>query len=100
MPKQYTYKGLESNMKVWVLKDKNNAYLCRGEENSYELLFAENGYINGNIVLAEKKKYLSEILEWFNTDILPKYKVKPVQVEVLFKVTEIKKENKNDKPKN
>ena len=82
-------------MKVWVLKNKSNAYLCRGGENSYELLFAENGYINGNIVLAEKKKYLSEILRWFNADILPEYKVKPVQAEVQFKVTEIKKEKNN-----
>lgn len=84
-------------MKVWVLKNKYNEYLCINGYYSHILVPAEYDCIRSEVVRAEKKKHLTETMKDFNADIKPEYKVKPVQVEMeiryIFK--EIKKEKNN-----
>lgn len=83
-------------MKVWVLKNKYNEYLCTSGYYSYILVAAEYDYIRGCVVRADKKKYLTEIMKDFNADIKSEYRVKPVRVELEIKyhIKEIKKEKK------
>jgi hypothetical protein len=95
-----TIKGLENNMKLWALKNQFGEYLCNVGYYSYDLVAPDNNdNVNGEVIRADKKEYLTRIMKEFNEDIKPEYKVKPVQVEVLFKVTEINKEDKQMKIK-
>ena len=83
-------------MKVWVLKNKFNEYLCHCCYYSYALVPAVYDFVIGDVVRAEKKKYLTGIMKNFNEDIKAEYKVKPVQVEmeIKYRIKEIKKEKK------
>lgn len=84
-------------MKDWVLKNKVGEYLCSDGYYSFTLVAKDNNdCVNGAIVRAEKKSYLSDLMKDFNADIKPEYKVRPVQVELEIKycIKEIKKENK------
>lgn len=87
-------------MKYWVLKNQLGEYLCNVGYYSYDLVATKYGvlncHLNGSIVYAERKSYLTETMKDFNKDIKPEYKVKPVQVELEIKyiIREIKKEDK------
>lgn len=93
-------------MKIWVLKAPYKCYLCYAPYPVYHTLKVEEEIHRGcgaGIHIFTRKEDAEKMARMWNSGRYPKIemtKVKPVQVDITFHINKIKKEDKNDKPKN